>query len=268
MPQDNLLGSSSVSLAACYQLVAHCPTLICMLQALWLLNDDDTYNGWWVYRAEPMFIQLLLDLSWDDLTTDLSVLRSLIGGGTQRQLEHTAMMIIPTMLALSVEVYPNSITYLTVKLARGVLHLIQQVGGGRIPFYNWRDLVSDHHDFRLWGQLIRHSPHCLELLRDLREFDPHWDVFCSSYCHFDCLCAVEFYHVVQWLKGFPNPSADVLDVLERWQGYLQKSREFCLQVGCIDKDFEHMWPEGMGVTSIASRYNRAMSKKGVLPEVY
>ncbi|KAJ7681896.1 hypothetical protein DFH06DRAFT_1159616 [Mycena polygramma] len=117
MLQSNMSGSSSVSLAACYQFVARCPTLISMLQALWLLNNEETRSD----PAQPPFIQLLLDFSWDDLTMDLSALRSLIDGGTQKQLEF----------------YPYSIPDLPVRLARAVFRLIQQVGDGRFPYLAW-----------------------------------------------------------------------------------------------------------------------------------
>ncbi|KAJ6470763.1 hypothetical protein C8R47DRAFT_751229 [Mycena vitilis] len=83
---DTLHGdmSSSVPLAACHRLVTQCPTLVYVLQALWLLNNDLPNR---LHPVAPIFIQLLLGLSWDDLTTDLTVLRSLIGGAAQKQID-------------------------------------------------------------------------------------------------------------------------------------------------------------------------------------
>ncbi|KAJ6457532.1 hypothetical protein C8R47DRAFT_1164038 [Mycena vitilis] len=191
------MSGSSVSLAACHRLVNQCPTLVYMLQALWLLNNGVPKI---VYRrVDPIFIQLLLGLSWDDLTTDLTVLRSLIGGAAQKQID-CAVMIMPTVLALSVEVYPHSIPYLTTTLARRALHLVQQVvnetdhDDHHFPIYDWRHLAWRYGFLRLWGQLIRQSPHSSpELLRELREFVLHRGVFCPE-------PAEKFNHVVQWLK--------------------------------------------------------------------
>ncbi|KAJ7681907.1 hypothetical protein DFH06DRAFT_284075 [Mycena polygramma] len=264
--QANMSDSSSVSLAACYLFVAQCPTLICMLQALWLLSPYGKAQS-----EQLMFIQLLLDLPWDDLTTDLPALRSLIDGEHQKQhsdFAAAAVMIIPTVLALSVEVYPNSIPDLTLRVARGVFRLIRQVRTGCVSFSIWCDLELIHGYLNQWGQLIRqlaHSQSSPDLLRDLREFVPHWDMFRSHYCDDDRLCVAEFYHVVQWLKAFPNPSTDVLEVLEQWQGYLQKSREFCNTCGNkTDEYFERRWAMGMGAASLHSRYNHPDSEFLVL----
>lgn len=55
-----------------------------------------------------------------------------------------------------------------------------------------------------WGRHIRSSPHSSpELLNELRDFVPHWDVF-SNFVHVTYLCPIEFHDVVQWLKVHPK----------------------------------------------------------------
>jgi hypothetical protein len=116
-----------------------------------------------------------------------------------------------------------------------------------------------------WGKLIRSSPHASqELLQKLDEFVPPWDLFRSSDCPRDCLCPKEFYHVVQWLKvgagasyvvrqlltiGQAHPQPP-LELIARWQQYLNKSREKCERFGKrgwhkkkTDADFETTWQE-------------------------
>ncbi|KAJ7681864.1 hypothetical protein DFH06DRAFT_283258 [Mycena polygramma] len=234
--QSRISRSLSVSFKDCRQFVTDSPSIVRMLQVMWLLNIPRSR-----LRGDPRpsirLTQLLLDLSWDDLTSDLSALHSLIGGGTHKQLAAATL----TMLALSVEVYRNSLPSLTAEIIGGVFRLIQQNGIGHLPLNTWARYLGR------WGQLIRHSPRSnLDLLRQLREFVPPCDVFRLSNCDF--LNRGEFYHAIEWLKAFPNPPDDMPNVLERWQGYLQRSREICQPYGSEpDHDFEWKVKE-MGVT--------------------
>lgn len=125
-----------------------------------------------------------------------------------------------------------------------------------------------------WGKLVRCSPHASpKLLQKLDEFIPPWDSFSSSDCESDFLCSREFYHIVQWLKvgarasyvvrwlfticqAHPEPP---LELIERWQGYLNESRQKYKHLGNhrwdeakTDVYFEKIWqrnsPMGFNIT--------------------
>ncbi|KAJ6535639.1 hypothetical protein B0H19DRAFT_1080103 [Mycena capillaripes] len=69
-----------------------------------------------------------------------------------------------------------------------------------------------------WGLHVRSSPESdPELLKELMGFVPRWDVFGGNVPEL-----VEFHDVVQWLRASPHPPPDLID---RWVGYLTKSRE-------------------------------------------
>jgi hypothetical protein len=59
----------------------------------------------------------------------LSALRSIIGGGTRKQVIATTIMI----LALALEVYPANMPCLSGDLAAGMLHFIQRIGAKGLP---------------------------------------------------------------------------------------------------------------------------------------
>ncbi|KAJ7681850.1 hypothetical protein DFH06DRAFT_1314105 [Mycena polygramma] len=86
-----------------------------------------------------------------------------------------------------------------------------------------------------------------DLLYELRGFVPPWNVFRCSNCS-DCLHPEEFYHVIQWLKTFPNPPADMCDVLKRWQGHLRQSRKIC-KSDWSEPDQDAECNQGVGVAS-------------------
>lgn len=128
--QTKMSGLSLISPADCRQFLAQSPEFVRIFQARWLLQQ-------YVFRphSKPSFyhIRLLLDLSWDDITAAFLALRSLIGGATRKQIAAVSI----TILALSLELYPSSISSLTSDLARGCLHLIQQIGAGDLPIHAW-----------------------------------------------------------------------------------------------------------------------------------
>ncbi|KAJ7857651.1 hypothetical protein B0H14DRAFT_686540 [Mycena olivaceomarginata] len=210
--QVRMCNFSSLSLGDCQQFVHQFPDFVRIFQASWLFR---IYLS--SYSKSIHYTRLLLDVSWDQIIAAHSALCSIIGGRTPKQVFAGATAIF----VLSSELY-NTGKALS-NLARHFLHLIQRVGAGDIPLH-----VCDDIFFRpsRWGELIRCSPHSSpELLQDLYEFVPPWELFSSSDQHGDdCLCSVEFHDVVQWLKEHPDPP---LDLIERWQSYLTKSKDIC-----------------------------------------
>jgi hypothetical protein len=118
-------------------------------------------------------------------------------------------------------------------------------------------------DYPLWGRLIRCSPPSKQLLRELDEFVPPWNLFPSSDHARYCLCPSEFHDVVQWLKVNSRPfnaiiyllstywqvlSDPPLELIERWKGYLSKSRDICLRLKlktCTDEELERNWQKDL-----------------------
>jgi hypothetical protein len=131
--QTKMSSSLLVSLVDCRQFLAQSPKFARILQASWLLpNHIFASTG---HLPSLYDIQLLLDLSWDDIMGALSALRSFIGGETLSRPEIAAGTI--TMLALSLELYPAGTFFLTSDFARGCLRLIQRVGTGELPMTMW-----------------------------------------------------------------------------------------------------------------------------------
>ncbi|KAJ7193430.1 hypothetical protein GGX14DRAFT_588673 [Mycena pura] len=192
-----LAGSSfPLSPANCYQFVAQSPHFIRIFQASWLLESYLSKTAPSSDVGSIYQVRHLLDLSWDDITDALFALRSLV-------------------------VYPDSAPSLTSDLAWGYLRLIQRIGTGHLPQRTWWYNFYPYH----WGRLVRSSPHSnSKLQKELYEFVPPWDSFPSYHCPHDCLCPLDFYHVLQWLKADPDSP---LELIERWQTYLAKSRDLC-----------------------------------------
>ncbi|KAJ7807182.1 hypothetical protein B0H14DRAFT_2609898 [Mycena olivaceomarginata] len=78
----------------------------------------------------------------------------------------------------------------------------------------WISLMYGQH-FEAWGRQIRSSPQSdLELLHELDQYVPHWNIFPQH-----AVEPIEFYDVVQWLKTSPNLRPDLI---KRWQSYLKE----------------------------------------------
>ncbi|KAJ7630140.1 hypothetical protein B0H17DRAFT_541970 [Mycena rosella] len=127
-------------------------------------------------------------------------------------------MCLPILCQEFDELYPEAL--ISTELACGSLRLIQRIGDGELPIWVWPHF-SPYTGFESleWGRHIRSSPELgPELLQDLRQFVPPWDVFVDE--GRQRLLPIEFYDVVQWLKASSDPQ---LDLIERWQGYLAQS---------------------------------------------
>ncbi|KAJ7890838.1 hypothetical protein B0H13DRAFT_875440 [Mycena leptocephala] len=261
-------GPSLASPADCYQFVVQFPNFIRILQARWLLQSYLARP----FRLSPNLynVRLLLSLSWDDIRAALSALRRIIGGGTRSQVIAGTI----TLLALASELYPASMPSLISDLAVGMLHLIQRISARDVFMTIWRQWTPSYWDIQNvypeWGRLIRASPHSHEPLQTLHDFVPPWDSFPSSNCPWDCLCPSDIYNVVKWLKVGARPSYVVrqlltigqahpeppLELIARWQSYLNKSRDVCGRFGKhgwekknTDTDFETTWHEASVVVN-------------------
>jgi hypothetical protein len=148
--QNQMSGSSLASLADCRQTVTQSPEFVRILQAQWLLHGhefstDEPCPSQASPRPAPTVpdphegslglyhIRLLLGVSWNDILAALSVLRSLIGGGSRKQVSAGALCIV----ALSAELYPTSAPSVAKDLAVEILRLIQRIGARDLPLNVW-----------------------------------------------------------------------------------------------------------------------------------
>ncbi|KAJ7899462.1 hypothetical protein B0H14DRAFT_2556539 [Mycena olivaceomarginata] len=163
-------------------LLSQCPDLFRVLQARRLLFHP-TSSAEYNQSSEVRQIRIVLDLSWDDI---------------QR-------------------LCPEPIV--SRDLAGGSIRLMQQIESGNLPMTFWSIFMSWNEQIcPKWGRHIRSSPQCdPELLQELDQFIPPFDVFSDSWNH---LQPVEFHDVVQWLKASYDPRPDLI---RRWEGYLRES---------------------------------------------
>jgi hypothetical protein len=151
------LASTFLSLSPNYhQFVEQHPSFVRILQASWLLRS---YPSWIQDGSFDLgsFRQarLLLDLSWDEITEALYALQRILGGRPRAQI-FTGMI---TVLAHSLEIYPDALSSLTGDLAAGYLHLVWQIGVGRLPQHVWQvlyiNLYLEPNSFPIFPGLIR-----------------------------------------------------------------------------------------------------------------
>ncbi|KAJ7239711.1 hypothetical protein C8J57DRAFT_109420 [Mycena rebaudengoi] len=216
MLQTMLSNSLLASPAACRLLVAQIPEFARIFQARLLLFCQLYRSD--LYRPILYQVRLLLGVSWDNMLAALSAVRSIIDRASHVRVVAGTI----TILALVLELYPAELPRLISDLGCGLLHLIQQNGSVHAALYSESNNSLSYRTHRYWGTFIRCSPKSsTELLSQLHKFVPPWDLFTSPPNMFDMLCPEDFYNVLQWLKSLPDPP---LELIERWQGYLKKSR--------------------------------------------
>ncbi|KAJ7907399.1 hypothetical protein B0H13DRAFT_2018805 [Mycena leptocephala] len=153
------------TIEAFQKLLSQSPHLIRFLQAQRLLSVD------WSITINLFQIRIALDLSWDDVRECICSLRPLI---------------------------TEESDFLYSYLAGGFIRLMQRIENGDLPMMFWSQLRPSEWHIREWGRHIRSSPQSHpELLRELHQFIPPWDVFSDEENRLE---PVEFYDVVQWLK--------------------------------------------------------------------
>ncbi|KAJ7450402.1 hypothetical protein FB451DRAFT_1374745 [Mycena latifolia] len=97
-------------------------------------------------------------------------------------------------------------------------------GPGWAPQLQQVHVLTYRRTIILWALLIRLSPPCDDLLADIRNLWPSPNMG-GFYIH----------NVLEWLKTFPQPP---LDIIDRWQGYLDKRR-----LNSYSSTYEERWTE-------------------------
>ncbi|KAJ7093810.1 hypothetical protein C8R44DRAFT_718714 [Mycena epipterygia] len=209
-------SNNSLCLPRLDELLSRSPHIIHIFHAIQILDlnrpsNQKSWMGLWEIRA-------VLDLSWAEIRAIICSLRSVLGE------EHQQIRAI--LVGLLCSDISSGIT----SVARGFLRLIPKIGTGDLSCWFW-----DHFITREWGRHIRSSPHSSELLQELREFVPPFDGATPIFN----LCAVEFHDVLEWLKAFPDPPP--LDLINRWKGYLRKSKDMDGHCHQTEDQLEARW---------------------------
>ncbi|KAJ7700167.1 hypothetical protein B0H14DRAFT_3651798 [Mycena olivaceomarginata] len=192
-------------LGACRQLLSRSPLLVRITQAKRLLTCDGNLS------VDLFLIRIVLDLSWDDIRGCICSLRPLV----TKESDFFFIFFLPTLCRELDNLYPESIV--SRDLARGLLRLMRRIEDGELPMIFWSEWLTDDHEWHCleWGRHVRSSPQSNpELLRELDQFVPPWDVFSEG------LEPVEFYDVVRWLKTSTDAHVDLID---RWRSHLTES---------------------------------------------
>ncbi|KAJ7280789.1 hypothetical protein C8J57DRAFT_1300090 [Mycena rebaudengoi] len=119
---------------------------------------------------------------------------------------------------------------LTLRLAHGSVRLFKEMATGQKPLYH-RTILFE------WGYFVRASTHSLKLLQDIREF-PSFETFSDLDIYGN---EPENYHsILQWLKTFPNPPFDLINI---WEDYLMDSWKQYPSTRQDDNSLEARWRE-------------------------
>ncbi|KAJ6570485.1 hypothetical protein DFH09DRAFT_416927 [Mycena vulgaris] len=141
-------------------------------------------------------------MTWDELRAIISPLRSLLGFFGQHM-----GRAIQALLKFTIQnpmICPEPYPWPTIcrALARGWLRLLK-CADSRLP-------DPQRISYPYWGRLVRLSPHCSDVLADIRNVSPLIGRSVVCYSYFD------IHDVLQWLKGFPQPP---LDMIKQWETY-------------------------------------------------
>ncbi|KAF7348919.1 putative nwd2 protein [Mycena venus] len=221
-------------LVSCQELLAQSFQLFRILQAtrpfISTKNDGPMrFSGSFVSLVQ---LRTVLDLPWEDIRASICSLRPLVS--QQSEFFCPLFLFLPPICEELDSLYPRTMAFKD--LACGLLRLMRRIENGELPLIYWNMLrLSSDWQVGEWGRYVRCSPQSNhELLKELTEFVPAWDVFSEWN---GSLEPVEFHDVVQWLRESPNPQPDLID---RWQGYLRESmiRE---KQNYTDEELEMRW---------------------------
>ncbi|KAJ7248363.1 hypothetical protein C8J57DRAFT_1724219 [Mycena rebaudengoi] len=198
----------------CTEVFTRSPLLARVFQA-YILGDRWKYVG-------LVQIHFLLDIPWDDLRTAICSLKPIVGADQVKiraLLKHVAQSLSPA----------TSMDTLSSELARGFLRMLKSVSTGQQPEYFWASELP-------WGLYIRSSPHSPGLLQHIHE--------CISFTAIRRLKIAadypnNYYHVVQWLKAYPDPPQELINT---WQRYLMAAyNSYKLSRLWTESDFNEEW---------------------------
>ncbi|KAJ6523672.1 hypothetical protein DFH09DRAFT_1047135 [Mycena vulgaris] len=186
----------------CHVILSQSPGFLRICQAWWAHNTACSGSAG---RAPSLLcIRFLLDIPWDELGASIGPLRSFPGNNDEGKI-HALLDFTIRSTTICPEAYPWPATCTDV--ARGCIRLLK-VQDHTLP---------DHHRQWLnslcWGRLVRLSPHCSDVLADIRNVSPLIGRLVECYSYF------EIHDVLQWLKGFPQPPLDMIRQWETYQGY-------------------------------------------------
>ncbi|KAJ6573441.1 hypothetical protein DFH09DRAFT_388515 [Mycena vulgaris] len=235
-------------LASCRELLTQSPQLFRILQVtrLFISPRNDRSIRFVDPTGRLVQLRIVLDLSWEDIRASFCSLRPFVN--KESAFFCTLFLFLPTIYE---ELDRLSLRTVAFKdLACGLLRLMRRIENRELPkiFWRWRQVSADW-QFREWGRYIRCSPQSdPELLKELMEFVPAWDVFSEWDARLE---PVDFHDVIQWLKVSHYPLLAVLisfqassnpqhDLIDRWQGYLKESMEQA-EVVYTNDELEKRW---------------------------
>ncbi|KAF9078226.1 hypothetical protein BDP27DRAFT_350870 [Rhodocollybia butyracea] len=137
-------------------------------------------------------IRLLLDVSWSDLRSIISCLRSIIGEDEKR-LAGLCDYIQDRPLAGESFPWPS----LSRDLARRCIQIGKDIHAGKLEDVSWGE-IQFHTN---WAIHVRLSPCCNELLHDIQSLHPSQLPQCN---------VEDIHHVLEWLQSFPDPPFEVI----------------------------------------------------------
>ncbi|KAJ7461902.1 hypothetical protein FB451DRAFT_1370983 [Mycena latifolia] len=208
--------TAHLSDAACHAVLSQSPGLLRILQAWWVCRI--AFPWMTEFRMDGLlYIRFLLHIPWDELWAIVRALHSLVDS---MSIEQASILLRFTLRSTTIcpEVYPWPSTCRD--LARGCIRLLPDQDG--LPVQSKTLILS-------WAKLIRLSPPCDDLLADIHDLSPSPE-----------MDGFDIHNSLEWLKTFPQPP---LDVVNRWQGYLDKHR---LNFYCPKfKKYEEWWDQSL-----------------------
>ncbi|KAJ7902291.1 hypothetical protein B0H13DRAFT_760564 [Mycena leptocephala] len=218
-PEDNIDSDCSlgdpedgfpVLCVAEWEQLYQCPLLCRIVQACIL-----------GFNWNLVHFHILLDISWDELRAAICTLRPFTGADEKK--------IVALLKCMARHLLSDaSSRAMSLELARGSIRVLNDIRTGQQPSSLW----PEHH---CWSRYVRASPCSLELLQDIRDFVP----FKSNKYPVKYACTAQQYHdVLQWLKAFPNPPQDVIEI---WQNYLKAACDDWVWLRRDDPDDEWRW---------------------------
>ncbi|KAJ7700453.1 hypothetical protein B0H17DRAFT_253162 [Mycena rosella] len=188
------LDRAALPIQECREAISKSPGLQRILYATQFLSPEGSF----------CFFKVVLDsMPWDDVRSLICPLRDVIGEPSHGEVRKLWSSFIFTERAKHLQWATEDKA-----MAHRCLQLLKDVGSRQLNVQFWYGTCP------AWGLLIRITPPCLDLLQEIREFEPPFWLWDGNH-----LRPIEIHNVVQWLKTFPELP---LDVIQLWEGYFLK----------------------------------------------